>query len=151
MTAAELRVYAAENNIDLDGARTKTKILAVLNNLESADISVVEQAEDNNVISAPEPSKPKRVSNSMTNQDGVIIAKSAERKTPMPERRVEKEVPDMNEKVAVYSAKNLHWQGVGKLTPGYNILTREAADKWLTNKHVREATAEEVATYYGKA
>ena len=56
-----------------------------------------------------------------------------------------------DEQIAVHSAKNLHWQGVGKLKPGYNILSKEAAEKWLTNKHVREATAEEVATYYGKA
>jgi ribosomal protein S16 len=55
-----------------------------------------------------------------------------------------------NEKVAIYSSKNLHWLKVGQLTPGYNIVTKEASEKWLTRKQVRLATPEELASYYGK-
>lgn len=54
------------------------------------------------------------------------------------------------EKVAVYSTKNLHWLKVGQLTVGYNIVTKEASEKWLTRKQVRLATPEELSSYYGK-
>jgi hypothetical protein len=54
------------------------------------------------------------------------------------------------EKVAVYSNRNIHWNGVGALEKGYNIITKEASVKWLTHKSVRQATPEEVAKYYGK-
>lgn len=55
-----------------------------------------------------------------------------------------------NEKVALYSSKTLHWARVGQLIPGYNIVTKEASEKWLTRKQVRLATPEELANYYGK-
>jgi len=54
------------------------------------------------------------------------------------------------EKIAVYSEKNLHWNGVGELEKGYNILSKEDSEKWLTNKSVRLATPDEVATFYRK-
>ena len=54
------------------------------------------------------------------------------------------------EKVAVYSKGNIFWSGVGSLTKGYNIVTKEASVKWLTKKSVREATPQEVAKHYGK-
>lgn len=54
------------------------------------------------------------------------------------------------EKVAVYSSRNLHWNGVGELNVGYNILSKEESEKWLKHKAVRIASADEVAKYYGK-
>jgi len=54
------------------------------------------------------------------------------------------------EKVAVYSLRNLNWTGVGEINKGYNIVTSEAAEKWITNKSVRTATPEEVKRAYGK-
>jgi hypothetical protein len=51
--------------------------------------------------------------------------------------------------VAIYSERNVSWIGVGKVSKGYNIVTREQADRWLTRKHVREATPEEVASQFG--
>lgn len=55
-----------------------------------------------------------------------------------------------NEKVAVYSARSIFWDGIGHLKPGYNIVTKEAAISWLTHKAVRSATPEEVAKEYIK-
>jgi len=55
-----------------------------------------------------------------------------------------------NEKIAIHSTKNLHWERVGQLKLGYNIVTKEASEKWLTRKQVRLATPEELANYYGK-
>lgn len=54
------------------------------------------------------------------------------------------------EKVAIYSSRNLFWNGVGELSTGYNIVTKEAADKWITHKAVRTASPEEVKRAYGK-
>ena len=54
------------------------------------------------------------------------------------------------ETVAVYSERNLSWNGVGNLIRGYNIITKEESVKWLQHKAVREATPQEVARYYGK-
>jgi hypothetical protein len=58
--------------------------------------------------------------------------------------------PEPKEKVAIYSVRNLSWNGVGELTRGYNIVTKENADKWITNKSVRTASPEEVKRAYGK-
>jgi len=54
------------------------------------------------------------------------------------------------EKVAIYSTKNLHWLNVGILERGYNIVTKDQSEKWLTRKDVRIATPEELVSYYGK-
>jgi ribosomal protein S16 len=68
---------------------------------------------------------------------------------PDPKKEVV-DIKETQEKVAIYSTKNLHWLKVGQLTPGYNIVSKEASEKWLTRKQVRLATPEELASYYGK-
>ena len=147
-TAKQLIQYAEESGIDLQGAKTKTKILSRIMDIES-NISAPDEYKEQTVISAPEPTRTPRTSNATSNDDGVITVRSAEKNYPPV--KAEKKDPEVgNGQIAVHSAKNLHWQGVGKLKPGYNILSKEVAEKWLTNKHVREATAEEVATHYGK-
>jgi predicted transcriptional regulator len=52
------------------------------------------------------------------------------------------------EKVAVYSSKNLFKYGLGELKIGYNIVTKEASEFWETHQAVRIATPEEVANAY---
>ena len=61
-----------------------------------------------------------------------------------------KEVKLNGEKVAVFSERNIFWNNVGTLEKGYNIVTKEASEKWVTHKAVRSATPQEVASYYGK-
>lgn len=51
--------------------------------------------------------------------------------------------------VAVHSTRNVTWAEVGKVYIGYNIVTKEQADKWLTRDHIRLATPEEVAREFG--
>ena len=51
-------------------------------------------------------------------------------------------------KVALYSEKNLH-MGASSLKIGYNIVSEDAAEKWLKVKSVRKATPEEVKTAFG--
>lgn len=54
-------------------------------------------------------------------------------------------------KVAIYSDHNKYSvnKQKGSLKVGYNIVSKEAADWWLSRKGVREATPEEIARYYG--
>lgn len=51
--------------------------------------------------------------------------------------------------VAIHSTKNVLWPGIGEVTRGYNIVTQEVAEKWLTRSHIRSATPEEVAREFG--
>lgn len=51
--------------------------------------------------------------------------------------------------VAVYSSKNISWQEVGKVSKGYNIVSKEMSKQWLKRKEIRIATPEEVAKEFG--
>lgn len=53
------------------------------------------------------------------------------------------------EKVAIYSPRNIFWQEVGRIHKGYNIVTPGKAEKWLTLDGIRVASPEEVAREYG--
>lgn len=68
--------------------------------------------------------------------------------TVVKEQKEALEIP--TDKMALYSERNLHWNGVGALVKGYNIVTKEASVKWLSHKAVREASPKEVARHYGK-
>jgi hypothetical protein len=54
------------------------------------------------------------------------------------------------EKVAIHSTRNVTWGPVGKVYKGYNLVTPEQAEMWLTRDHTRTATPEEVAKEFGK-
>jgi hypothetical protein len=53
------------------------------------------------------------------------------------------------ETVAIHSTRNVSWPEIGKVLRGYNIVEKDVADKWLTRKHIRLATPEEVAREFG--
>ena len=79
-------------------------------------------------------------------QDGVMgvgIQEDLVEKSP-------KEKPVKKKQVAIYSTKNLYWEKVGRLSKGYNLVTEENAEQWLTLGHTRIATPEEVAGAYDK-
>jgi hypothetical protein len=122
-TVKELKEYAQEKNIDLGDAKTKAKIVSKILNVEPkiAEDKIIENLKS--VVMSP-----------------VSLNKDDTRKT------LEKPSPS---KIAVYSEKNLRWNMVGSLTSGYNIVTKEEAEKWLTLSFVREATPGEVANHYG--
>jgi hypothetical protein len=80
-----------------------------------------------------------------SNEENVIGSASAEKK----EVSKPKESKEKNT-VAVYSTRNVNWSGVGQVSKGYNIVTKQAADKWVTRDHIRIATPEEVARDFGK-
>jgi hypothetical protein len=147
MTVANLKSYAEENGIDLGSAKTKTAILSVITGTK-ASISGTQEENSNNVIGSTTIVKEKRVpvSNARSNEDGVLTVGSAD---TFKNKEFKKEEKVLDNKVAIFSEKNVHWQGIGGITKGYNIVTKEAAEKWLTRKGIREATPQEVANYYG--
>lgn len=145
MTVVQLKAYAEHNCIDLNNAKTKTKILAELNNI-SANVSLVE--EDPTVIGSSTIVKEKRTPKSVTKSDevGVVTTTSADN---FKNKVFEKTKNPDGLKVAIYSEKNMHWVSVGRISKGYNIVSEEESEKWLSRKAVRKATPQEVATYYG--
>ena len=146
MTVANLKTYAEENGIDLGNAKTKTAILSVITNTKSS-ISSPEE-ETLNVIGSESIGQKRKnpVSNTRANENGVLTVGSAD---TFKNKEFKKDTKTPSGKIAIYSEKNMHWQGIGGITKGYNIVTEEAAEKWLTRKGIREATAQEVATHYG--
>jgi hypothetical protein len=57
---------------------------------------------------------------------------------------------NLTNKIALYSDRNIHMDSLGALKVGYNIVSKEASEKWLTHRLVRIAQPEEVASYYAK-
>lgn len=135
--------------IAVEAELTATEELAADLGIEATIEEVKEddkQAEG--VISAPEPVESvKKVPAIAPVADGVIGSASASitKANKKPKAVEGKEV----EKVAVYSSKNVTWTGVGKVYVGFNIVTKDQADKWLTRNHTRLATPEEVAKEFG--
>lgn len=146
MTVSDLKSYAEEKGIDLGSAKTKTAILSVLTNTTSSISN--DASTPDNVIGSNKINNEKRVpiSNARSNEDGVLTVGSADN---FKNKEFKKDTEKPTGKVAIYSDKNMRWQGLGGISKGYNIVTKEAADRWLTRKGIREATPQEVATHYG--
>jgi hypothetical protein len=105
--------------------------------------AVKAQEERNDVISSDKMATSPNLSVT-SNEENVIGSASAEKK-----EAVNSKVSKGKNTVAIYSTKNVTWSGVGQVSKGYNIVTRQAADKWATRNHIRIATPEEVAGEYG--
>lgn len=117
---------------------------------EVAEVApVVEQApaSEPEVILAEEPAEELQALTPVEN--GIIGTGTVKRKAPA--KKAEPEAVEESNTVAVYSAKNLHWPGVGSLLRGYSILPASVADRWVSrNRNVRLATPEEIAQEFGK-
>lgn len=62
---------------------------------------------------------------------------------------VKKPATVKTETVAIFSDRNLVWQGVGKISKGYNFVPKDDSAKWVTLEGVREVTPEEIKTNLG--
>ncbi len=81
--------------------------------------------------------------------DGAIgSAKVTKAPKPAPVAK-SKKAAVKEDKVAIHSERNVSWEGVGKIYRGFNIVSKDAADKWTTRSYVRLATPAEVAKEYG--
>ena len=56
----------------------------------------------------------------------------------------------LEEKVAVFSTRNLTWSGVGKVYRGYNIVTKKQSEQWIKRDHIRLVTPQEIAEEFNK-
>lgn len=108
---------------------------------------VSETAEDKGVITAPnKPGSGGKKKSSLGGTTDTDVIGSAGAQTPA---KPAAKAGQKKATVAIYSDRNVSWNGVGRIEKGYNIVTKEQAAKWLTRNHVREATPEEVASEYG--
>ena len=98
-------------------------------------------------IAAPAYSAPEEIQALGAVAEGVIGATTAAVAAP---RKKNSKSQEKKETVAIHSTKNVTWSEVGKVYRGYNIVEKDAADKWLTRSHIRMATPEEVAKEFGK-
>jgi len=124
----------------------------VVENVVIEEAKEVKTEEGQTVISAPKRPRAPRTSNMHTKDDGIVGSHAADRAledAPKASAKKESQKPS-EQKVALWSGKNIRWSGVGELSKGYNIVKEEAAEKWLTRDGIRKATPEEVASYYGK-
>jgi hypothetical protein len=112
--------------------------------LEDEDIAV-ESVEEVNVI--VEPVKSEETQALAPVENNTIGSTKTAKVANKPKAKISQIVPE--EKVAIFSTSNVTWNGVGKVYRGINIVTAEAADKWLERSHIRTATPEEVAKEYG--
>jgi hypothetical protein len=106
---------------------------------------VVEEVQE--VVEAPAYQAPEEVQALGSVAEGVIGATTAPK---APEKKKSSKAAAKKETVALYSTKNVTWSEVGKVYRGYNIVEKDAAEKWLTRSHIRTATPEEVAKEFGK-
>lgn len=106
---------------------------------------VVEEVQE--VVEAPAYEAPEEVQALGSVAEGVIGATTAPK---APEKKKASKAPAKKDTVALYSTKNVTWSEVGKVYRGYNIVDKDAAEKWLTRSHIRVATPEEVAKEFGK-
>ena len=103
-----------------------------------------------NVITGPAKKKTSRSSNIQKDSESVLGSKAADRALAKIIVEEKEEPKKVAEKIALWSNKNIRWSDVGAVNKGYNIVTREASEKWLSRDGIRKATPEEVATYFGK-
>ncbi len=98
-----------------------------------------------NVISFDIPKEDKTKKASIGTVNGAIGSSGANKKD-----KVAPKTTQEVEKVAVFSTRNVTWNGVGKVYRGYNIVTKDEAEQWLKRDHIRLATPEEVAKEFNK-
>lgn len=123
----------------------------VIENVSVAE-AVVKNDDDQKVIAGPKKTKAPRKSNTASKENNIVSSNAADRAlfgapkaTAKPANKAKSEAD-----TALWSDGNIRWSNVGELSKGYNIVTKEAAEQWLTRKGIRKATPEEVATHYGK-
>lgn len=145
---------------NVEQTETKSAWQSFKENNDAPFTNVEAVAEANNVeasISAEEPEVTAITTNDLASStsepqvlgsvaDGIIGVTQAPTK---PANKSSKSA-DNTEKVAIYSTKNISVPGLGKVYRGYNIVRKDAADKWAAKSYIRLATDEEVAKEFGK-
>ena len=111
-----------------------------------------EQQEENLITAASKRQTPKTHKDviGQTENGAIGVAQQEIKPKQVASKQAKKPAKKTEDKVAIYSERNMSWTEVGKVYRGYNIVTQAQADKWLTRKQCRLATPEEVAQEFGK-
>ena len=143
----DVKLDAKVEEVAVDAPKVEEpKVEEVVVEKPAVEAEIKEAKDKSEVISAPKPSETMGLGSVANGAMGSTTFKSNEEK-PKPVRNV---TTDKGDTVAIHSTRNVTWSGVGKVYSGYNIVSKEAAAKWLTRNHVRPATPEEVANEYNK-
>lgn len=125
---------------------TRVEEVAAENNIQA---SVFEAPESTDAITTNDLSR--SASDTVQAVGSIVNGVIGVTQTPRPVKEAQPVVAkDSDKTVAIYSTKNVSWTGVGKVYRGYNIVTPEKSEKWLTRNHIRLATPEEVAKEFGR-
>ena len=140
---------STENNWSYEDTDTQPIDIVVDDvNIKISKPKEIPVTEGDNVISSPATNKPGgKKKSKLGNIDSGAIGVTA---TPKDDPKPVKVAADKPETVAIFSTRNVTWNGVGKVYRGYNIVPVIEADKWLTRDHVRLATPEEIAEEFGR-
>lgn len=123
-TIADIATDDVQVNLEVTSATTKAGI----------------QTDANGVITSPNKKKGKPAP-SIAVVDGAIGSPGASRKDPV---KAVSEPKTKKETVALFSTKNVFWDGVGEVKRGYNFVTPAQAEKWKARNHIRVATPAEI-------
>jgi hypothetical protein len=123
-TTVDIATDDVQVNLEVTSATTKAGI----------------QTDANGVITSPSKKKGKPAP-SIAVVDGAIGSPGASRKDPV---KAVAEPKTKKETVALFSTKNVFWDGVGEVKRGYNFVTPEKAKLWEKRNHIRLATPKEV-------
>lgn len=134
-TLGELKLIAESQGISTEG-------------LKRVEIAAAIEESGGQVITSMNTKPSGTPSSATTNDSGILISPQPE-KIKAQRGNDPEPSPVEADKVALYATRNLSWPGVGKVSKGYNFVTKEVADKWLQHKAVRQASPEEVASYFG--
>lgn len=112
-------------------------------------VAVAKEVVENKVISSgsQKTNTPSDLAAGLTDVAGGVIGTGSVKRKPAVKKEAEKKAA---KDVAIHSSRNVSWSGVGKVYRGYNIVSKDQADKWLTRDHIRLATPEEVAQEFGR-
>lgn len=142
----EVSVEPETNEEPAEEAPTLVEDLAEELGIEASIEEVEEPAEE--VIAAPAKGKSSKKKQAMAPVADGVIGTSVDNTQKTQVTNKVKEIS--GDTVAIYSARNVRWEGVGKINKGYNIVDKSEADKWIEKlSHVRLASPEEVSRELG--
>jgi hypothetical protein len=137
--------------VEATEAPTESEIVAEALDIKVSRPSAMPVTDDGGVIGSPNTKKKggTKSGSATTLDSGAIGSKFADADAKKAAKQKGNGKSEVSDKVAIFSTKNVSWPIVGKVNKGYNVVSTEAAEKWLTRSHTRKATAEEIAKEYG--
>jgi preprotein translocase subunit SecD len=123
-----------------------TQVEKTANELGVSVSKIEAVAEENTVITVPKKKSKSKASAEAVINDTIGSSISEE---PKKEELKKVEKPKQ-EKIAVFSTRNVYWEGIGEIQRGYNFITPEQAESWLKRTHVRIASPEEIKEVFDK-